>query len=50
MIEQVETEHKCTPICRTWHETHPIRGSKPNSIPAGDPRHLNEEAKQRLKK
>jgi hypothetical protein len=42
--------HKCSDTCRAWHEKHPLRGQKPNSIPAGDIRHLNEEAKQRLKK
>lgn len=43
-------EHVCTPVCKSWHEKHPIRGKKPNSIPAGDVRHLNEEARMKLKK
>jgi hypothetical protein len=39
-------EHVCTPQCIEWHKTHPIRGMKPNTIPKGDPRHLNEIGKR----
>jgi hypothetical protein len=46
MVEQSE-KHKCTDICREWHKSHEPRGRKPNSIQAGDPRHMNEAAKQK---
>jgi hypothetical protein len=45
---QPKGKHNCDNTCRAWHAKHKPRGQKPNTIPAGDPRHLSEEMKQRL--
>ncbi len=45
MVEGIKDirNHVCNNICREWHRTHLPRGYKPNTIPAGDKRHVSDE-------
>lgn len=38
--------HVCTDMCRAWHQRIKPRGMRQNTIPKGDPRHLNDIGKK----